>query len=254
MSDDTKTKLPATVNDGFDAADPNAERVIRGIILKYVDGNWTDADGAKVPAGTKLLAWAMTQALQLWRNKLPVETIIKKSGVPLPDVDALNDKIPQAQWEKGLNGLRPPWVKQNIVYLLNAKDGSEFTFISSTTGAAIAVERLRDKVKNMRVLRGEQVVPVVELGNKPMTTKFGTKPRPDFPIVEWRNLGPPAAASAPTLTPAPALSHEIGTKVEAPTLAEELNDAIPDFGAEAFDPPAKKKVATKSRRTVKQEF
>jgi hypothetical protein len=234
MSDVTKTKLPAAVDNGFDAAGRNEDRVIRGVILKCVDGNWTDADGAKVPAGTKLLAWAMTQALQLWRNKLPVETIIKQSGVPLPDVDELNRNIPQAQWEMGLSGPRPPWAKQHIVYLLNAKDGSEFTFISSTTGAAIAAERLRDRVKAMRMLRGEQVVPVVELGNKSMPTKFGTnKLRPDFTIVEWAHLGPPATA--------PALSHEIGTKVEAPTLAEELNDSIPDFDTATARATAKSK-------------
>jgi hypothetical protein len=253
MNDAPKTDLPAIANDGFiDSADHNDGQVIRGAIIKCVEGSWTDADGARISPGTKLLAWATAQALQRWQNKLPVQTIIKKSGTPLPDVDELNSSIPQAQWEAGLNGPRPPWVKQNIVYLLNAKDGSEFTFISGTTGAAIAVERLRDKVKNMRLLRGEQVVPVVELGNKPMATKFGTKLRPDFTIVEWRNLGRAAAVSAPAVSTA--LSHEIGTKVEAPTLAEELNDAIPDFGAKAFDPPAKKTVATKSRRIIKQEF
>jgi hypothetical protein len=226
MYDVIRTDL-ATTNDGYiDPADRTDDHVIRGIIIKFVEGNWTDADGAKVQAGAKLLAWATTQALQRWQNKLPVETIIKKSGTPLPDVDELNKKIPQAQWEAGLNGPRPPWTKQHVVYLLNAKDGSEFTFISSTTGAAIAVERLKDKVKNMRMLRGDQVVPLVELGSKSMPTKFGTKLRPDFVIVEWRNLGGPT-------TQAPALTQEVGTKVKEPTLAEELNDAIPDFGTAA---------------------
>jgi hypothetical protein len=255
MSDVTKTNLPTTVHDGFaDAADPNAGGVIRGVIIKCVEGSWTDADGAKIPPGTKLLAWATAQALQRWQNKLPVETIIKKPGVPLPDVDELNDKIPQAQWEKGLNGPRPPWVKQQVVYLLDPVSGGEYTFISGTTGAAIATERLRDKVKNMRILRGDRVVPLVELGNKPMPTKFGTKPRPDFTIAEWRNLGPPPAVSAPT--PTPALTHEIGTKVAEPSLAEEMNDTIPDFDVQAPDPPAKKvaRKAIKSRRVIEQEL
>jgi hypothetical protein len=188
MNDVTKTSLPTTVHDGFpDATDLNAGGVIRGVRLKYVEGAWT-ADGAKVPTGTKLVAWAVGQALQLWRDKLPVETVLKQPGVPLPDVDELNSKIPQAQWEKGLNGPRPPWVKQQIVYLLNPIDGSEFTFVSGTTGAAIAVERLQDKVKNVRMLRGQRVVPVVELGSKPMPTKFGIKPRPDFPSTRCARL------------------------------------------------------------------
>jgi hypothetical protein len=162
----------------------------------------------------------MTQALQLWRNKLPVETIIKQPGTSLPDIDELNSDIPREQWELGLNGPRPPWVKQRIVYLLNPDDGGELTFISTTTGAAIAFERLRDKVRNMRMLRGGQVVPVVELGSKPMQTKYGAKLRPEFVIVEWRNLGGPAIQTqSPTL---------IGTKVEEPTYEEALDDCIPE--------------------------
>src|SRR5262249_39610492 len=155
------------IDDGFvDAADHN--RVIRGVILRCVDGNWSDADGTKVPAGTRLLAWAIAQAVQRWENKLPVETIIKQPGVPLPDIDELNAAIPRAEWETGMNGPRPPWAKQHIVYLLDANDGSEFTYINGTTGAAIATERLQDKVKNMRMLRGDRVVPLVELGSKSM--------------------------------------------------------------------------------------
>jgi hypothetical protein len=219
MNDDTKN-LPITIDNGFDAADRSSDRIIRGTIVRCVDGNWSDADGAKVPAGTQLLAWAMTEALQLWRNKLPVEAIIKQPGTSLPDIDELNSDIPREQWELGLNGPRPPWVKQHIVYLLNPIDGSELTFISSTTGAAIATERLHDRVRNMRMLRGSQVVPLVELGNAPMPTKFGTKLRPDFVIVEWRNLGGPAIpAQAPAL---------IGTKVDEPTYEEVLNDSIPE--------------------------
>jgi hypothetical protein len=40
----------------------------------------------------------------------------------------------------------------------------------------------------MRKLRGEHVVPVVELSAKPMKTQFGTKQRPHFNITDWRNL------------------------------------------------------------------
>ena len=53
-----------------------------------------------------------------------------------------------------------PWVLSHIVYLLNSVDASIFTFINSTIGAAIAVDRLKDRVKWMRQLRGEAVVPV----------------------------------------------------------------------------------------------
>ena len=83
------------------------------------------------------------EALQRWENQRPVETIVKQPGRPLPDADELNAKIPKKRWEKGLDGqLRAPWVKQHIAYLLDPKDASVFTFINSTVGARIAVERL----------------------------------------------------------------------------------------------------------------
>jgi hypothetical protein len=222
MNDITETDIPATADDGFvDIAERNDEQVIRGIVIKCVDGIWGDRDRARIEPGTKFVAWATAEAVQRWQNRLPIQSIVKKPGTPLPDIDELNSKIPQAQWEKGLNGPRPPWAKQHIVYLLDPIDGGEFTFVSGTVGAAIAVQRLRDKVKNMRMLRGAQVVPVITLGNKSMPTKFGIRLRPEFFVTGWRNIGAAAA---------PALTHEVGTKVEEPTLAEELDDEIPDFG------------------------
>jgi hypothetical protein len=172
------------------------------------------------------VAWATNEALQRWEDKRPVETIIKSAGAPLPDVDELNAEIPRKEWELGLNDQpRPPWVLQRIVYLLDPRDGSEYTFISGTVGAAIAIERLRDKTKNLRTLRGDNCVPVVTLGNKLMTTKFGSKLRPEFVIQEWRNLGAPQV-SAPVSAQPTAIEH-IGSKVEEPSLIEQLNDEVP---------------------------
>jgi hypothetical protein len=103
--------------------------------------------------------------------------------------------------------------------LLNPKDASVYTFINSTLGARIAVERLKDRVRMMRVLRGEKVCPIVELGAKPFPTRHGLKIRPDFIIHDWCNLCGPKAASAPAIT-------QISQPVEAVSLKEELDDEI----------------------------
>jgi hypothetical protein len=170
--------------------------------------------------------------VQRWQDQLPVETIVKLPGVPLPDVDELNAKIPENEWEEGLDGSpRPPWVKQHVVYLLNPHDASLFTFINSTTGAMIAVERLKDKVRWMRALRGEKVMPFIKLDAKPMPTKFGMKQRPEFTILEWRDLGGLQTATTP------AIEHSVGHvgRPIEPVSSEEIfedevpfNDAIPD--------------------------
>jgi hypothetical protein len=217
-------------NDGFD--DGNAsDRLIQGVILKCVDGFWSAKDGTTIPPKTPMIALATTEAIQLWREQLPVETIIKQPGVPLPSVDELNGRIPEKTWEKGLDGNpRPPYSKQYVAYLLDPKDASVFTFINSTVGAEIAVNRLKERVRWMRALRGAKVVPVVELDTKPMKTKKGLKMRPDFHVVEWRDLGALQVA-----TTVPAIEH-MGKPVTEPSLKEEMrdevpfNDPLPDLG------------------------
>ena len=228
--DQTNLQIPLA-DDGFNDSAGDEQRVIQGSILRCVDGHWTDNDGVAFPPETKLLALATAMALQHWKDKLPIEMIVKKPGQPLPDLDELNAKIPKKQWEPGLDKKpRPPWVRQHIVYLLNPTDAGLFTFINSTVGASIAVDRLKTKVQWMRQLRGANVVPVVRLDSKPMKTKLGQKQRPEFTILDWQQLGDGGPGVA-RITHQPGQQHPddcAGLQpVEPVSLEEEMNDAIP---------------------------
>jgi hypothetical protein len=188
--DETKKEtLPTpTTDDGFNDT-PDGDRIIQGTIVKCVDGHWMDRDGLTFPPDAHMLALATATALQRWENQMPVETIIKRPNQAFPNADDLNAAIPLDKWEDGIDGEpREPWQLQYIVYLLDPNDASMFTFINSTVGAEIAVERLKNKVKWMRALRGENVVPLVKLDSRPMKTKFGQKMRPEFTVIEWRDL------------------------------------------------------------------
>ena len=220
MNEEMKSEnLPAVSDDGFDdGGDDN--RIIKGEIARCVDGNWSKKDGTPFPPGTKLFALAVAEAVQRWENQQPIETITAK---PLPDIGELNASVPESEWEDGLDGNpRAPYVHQWIAYLLDPTDAAIYTFINSTTGARIAVEALKDKVRMMRMIRGARVYPVVELSKKPMRTKFGAKLRPEFVIQEWRSLGSPAVPNADVQ----AIEH-IGEPVKPPTTAEILNDDLP---------------------------
>jgi hypothetical protein len=216
------TNVPTVIEDGFEKSDQE-ERLIRGSIARCVDGVWKDSDGTPIPSDGRWVAWGTGECLQQWRDKMPVKTIIKKPGVPLPDVDELNAEIPQKEWEIGVNGPRPPWGRQNIVYLLDVETGAELTFISGTVGAAIAVENLKSKTGNMRKLRGARVVPIVSLGSKLMATQYGSRLRPEFVVQEFREFGAPSPAIAPAEP----------KKIAPPTLEEEMDDELPMFN----DPP-----------------
>ena len=214
------------MTDGWDDADGADDRVIQGTLIKCVDGHWTDRDKHAIPAGTRLLALSTHQLLQRWQDDQPVETIPKKPGEPLPDVDELNARIPRDQWESSAStASRGRHGSISTQFICSTVTSAErFTFINSTVGARIAVENLKDQVKWMRAMRGADVFPVVELSSAPMKTKMGTKIRPDFRVVGWRQLGdgePGPVTGAPPTTPA------IGKPVAPVSNREALDDEIP---------------------------
>jgi hypothetical protein len=205
--------------EGFDIA--STERLIQGEIIRFADGRWSTKEGVPLANDLALLAIGTTRALQRWSARMPVETVLERPGVRLRDLDDLNAAIPEEQWEPGLDGKpRPPWVLQSVVYLINPVDAATFTYLNSTAGARIAVERLAEKVGRMRMLRGSRVLPLVTLDARAMKTKFGVKQRPEFTIIDWRDFGATSQA-----LPAPETAA-LGKPVTAVSAAEELNDAI----------------------------
>jgi len=200
------------------------DRVIRGSILRCVDGKWSDTSGAPPPE--QLLAMGTTECLQCWSGGKPVDVVRKVDGEPLPDVDELNQKIPTEEWETGLDGKpRAPWCKQYVAYFVDPATAENFTFINGTAGARIAVGRLADRVATMRRLRGIDALPIVKLGSRPMKTKFGTKQRPEFEIASWHVPANQPAVKA--IEHQPTIGPDVIKRIADPTPSEELNDALP---------------------------
>jgi hypothetical protein len=205
-----QTNVPAAAGVNTDI------RVIVGVQLRCVDGRWTDRDGVEM-AGTKLLALGTLNILQRWEN----DRVVDVKDPHAFDLEELNAAVPPAQWEAGINGPRPPWVRTYVTYLLDPENGERYTHANSTTGARIATEDLADKIRWMRRIRGSQVVPVVELSNKLMKTKFGQKLRPHFKVLGWQDLGGALAAQPAT----PMLGGPV-QEVDPVTSEEVLNDSI----------------------------
>jgi hypothetical protein len=202
-------------DDGFSGSLVSG-RLIKGQLVRWNETNgWMDRDGLRPPE--IMLAIALSEALQCWKGKKPVETITAK---PLPDVNDLNEAVPKSEWEPGLDGKpKPPWQHQVIVYLIDPTSGGFFTYLNSTTGARIAVDQLREKVITMRALRGARVVPVVRLTHRPMKTQFGMRNRPEFEVIEWRQWGGDGGAIAAPR--APQLSGPASAPTPKPTAAEQ---------------------------------
>jgi hypothetical protein len=81
----------------------------------------------------------------------------------------------------------------------------------------MAYDDLKEAVANMRLIRGCNCYPVVELTERPWPTRYGLRQKPFLNIIGWKTLGddrvpvegpqplqlPPATGTA-TLEPAPA--------------------------------------------------
>jgi hypothetical protein len=239
-------------------------RLIVGVLAKCVDGRWADGDGLPLPS--EMLAIGIDRVLRCWGadNDL-LDYEVERAGEPLPDVDELNSQIPEEEWGSDLNNQpRPPWERGWRVFLLDPATAGVYTFLNSTTGARIGVERLEDRVKMMKALRGNDVVPIVKLDSRPMKTSHGPKQRPEFAVVDWREFSVKHAfpqiehqkaeteALQARLKTAEGQDREgfrdgvvedalkappekktkvaVGKPVKPVTLAEEIDDGIPDFG------------------------
>jgi DNA polymerase family A/CHC2 zinc finger/Toprim domain len=210
--------LPAR-DDGFGGNDIDNDRLLQGQRLICIDGEWNKSDGAKIPPDKRYLVLGTAEGIQFWQDGQLVKEWIKKPNVPLPNLDELNATIPQDQWEEGINGPRPPYSHQWAVYLLDESDGSIWTHINNTDGAAIATRELRSKVRWKRGLMGGRLVlPRVTLGSRLVSQK-------------WKKYGPDFVTSNDWHDPAPDLPPAASTQIEDHTEKKpEFNDPIGDIG------------------------
>src|SRR5262245_58546054 len=91
-----ESNLPIPIDDDFDAG--TTDRLIQGVIIRCVDGHWSDRDGVSFPTGTQMFVLGTTRAVQRWRDRRPIETYTER---PLPDIVLLNDAVPESEWEQG---------------------------------------------------------------------------------------------------------------------------------------------------------
>jgi hypothetical protein len=207
---------------------------------------WVTRDGDELLADLELVAVDVGRVVQKWQDDRPVETIVLQPHQKFPDVEEMNEKVPKEEWVEGPEGkLRGPWQAQHILYLLDLKTMDKYTFPTGTTGGRIAVRDLRDKTMWMRRLRGPNVYAVVTLADSFMNTRFGGRQRPHFRIVRWVGLGAESGqVEVLPAPPPPTTSKETTTQpelplneVREPSIQEDMDDEIPDFGNENAESP-----------------
>jgi hypothetical protein len=196
------------------------KRLLQGTKAKCVDGRWSADD---LPTPGALIVTGFTRGLQCWKDGELLDELDERDG-PLPDVGELNDQIPREERSLGLNGEpEPPWRIVYVVYLVDPETAELYTFINSAWGAQIAYERLTDKLERMTRLRGAGVTAIVKPDCRPMKTKVGPKLRPEFTILEWRDLG--GADKQPAQLPPPTDKDPAGVAAAIEQEKQETDDA-----------------------------
>ena len=153
--------------DGYDNDDGD-HSLIKGEIAKCVDGIWSVKDSASLPAedtATRLVDGA--QRCSIGKASLPVESNRQSCrGKPFPDANELNASHPEKK--NGKKASTTSHVRRGSRWKLSTCSTRRrrrcSPTLTSTVGTSIAVRHFRDKVKMMRMLRGNKVVPIVELG------------------------------------------------------------------------------------------
>jgi hypothetical protein len=242
MSDDEEVKrekLPTAADaprlDGFAGYEDDVEgseeqtsgRVIQGTLVKFTnEATWVTGGGEELSSELELIVVDIGRMVQKWHDGVPVETITMAPGQKFPNVEGLNAKVPQREWEEGPDGRpRGPWQAQHVVYLLDPQTMGRYTWPTGTTGGAICVSDLVDRVRWMRRFRGQSVFPVITLCDVFMSTRFGGRQRPYLEIKRWVMLdGGGNALPAPDQ---PKLPDQGAKEVKPPSAKEAAGDEIP---------------------------
>jgi hypothetical protein len=187
---------------------------------------WVDRDGLPLPS--PMLVAGFTTELRRWKDK----KLDKISEHPLPDPADLNDAIPKTEWEKGLDGQpRPPWQLTYVIWLIDLNSGALYQYANSTFGARLLYENLEEQVTVMRMIRGEHVLPIVNLEQRPMKTQFGMKTRPHLHIIDWRTPGGGGGPRLAPRSPTPQISGPVPTAPATPSPTPSTPTAPPPAAA-----------------------
>jgi hypothetical protein len=186
--EDTGTAVQAytPADDGWNSPieDDSAGRQINGMLLRYDDKLWlAGKEKTPIAGGTRFIAVDIRAGWKRWENGKVANFITEVDGhYPKRHELGYSD---ESTWECGPDD-KPADPLQNSreVLLINPQTCAAYTFCTASAGGRSAVDDLKNAVRTARRLR-PGVVPVVELGWQPMSTKFGMKSKPYFKAVDW---------------------------------------------------------------------
>jgi hypothetical protein len=202
--------------DGFSNTPDATNNMIRGTIIKCVDGFWTYGESrTALMAGTSHVALDMADALVRWDDKVKT-TVPREPGKPMPKPPwGANDTV------IGLDGEpQPAWQQERYLYTMDPTDASLFTYVAGAASAIGVIGQLADQICRMRQLRRDpRLLALFEYGSAPMKTKFGLKRKPALLIKGWLGGNTPLVGGNNT-------PPQLGHNDNGPSLVEKVQKKI----------------------------
>jgi hypothetical protein len=175
-----------------------------------------------------------------------------------PDTDAMNEKIPQAEWLRVTwsKDPQPPFIRTSMVKLVEdcaALTAYVWPANHATNSHDRAVDDLIRTIRTARKFRGAGVCPIIQLTDTFMPTRYGGRQRPQLLILEWRT--PPGSGGQPALQQGgPDRSGGAVAQIEAP--AATGHDAalhVTAQGAKQAPPVERKQFISASAEDAKRD-
>jgi hypothetical protein len=218
----TSTQANAlSIIDGFDEGHDPTASPLRGTSIRFKDGDYLAFSDPIDVRDRSFVVLDRFEGCQKLAKDCPPEYLMRVRGEPRPP----RPHVDESDWPPNLNGTpEHPWKLTLYLYLLDVDTGEISTFWTNTVGGKVAIGQLADQVAFMRQARPD-ALPVVALESRDMPTQFGgTKPRPHFRILGYKSRGNVGAQNLLSGSE----QNVALPDVEAPSIAEQLNDDLPD--------------------------
>jgi hypothetical protein len=248
-------------------------------MIKYFNHVYTLNKTEPLPPDLILLVLGIVTCWVRWWDHAPTEHRVTQSGQMHPRREDLPDQD-QKLWQPGLDGTNTtdPWKDTRYVHLIDLQTGRDYTLVTDSTGGRMAVGELKSSIRNVRMAH-PRAMPIIKFGSTTFKSKkYGLVARPILEVVEWRrgrgggggggyaisDQSKPPTTTKETLDAFAKSADKPASQtttaqsdlplIETKSLAEEMDDAIPDFGEEVKESKASKPSPSSPRSTERREL